>query len=237
MTDQSPLAGMAPTEDYVVDEHLNFMFEIETERVYHLLPAHVAPKEPRPGMSLVNVGYMKFDASLIGGDTETIELTSSIVIDPDLSLDMPMPRMCVYDFRIASNCKVFLEHEDRVQKLKGMFLPGLSRSLDRTGGHLEVFDDEGPIFTLKNPNPEPLYKYEVATGQYISQHPDGLYQGVFLWEGVGAEQQFDGDCGQLFAHSFLEEIPVEAVGDCYLQMFLPPRTNVLFRSFIPRKLI
>lgn len=232
----SSLAGMLPTEDYVIDEHLNFMYEVETARVLPLLPAPVTPKEPRPGTSLVNIGYMKFDATQIGGRADTIELTLSVIINPDLSLDMPVPRMSVFDFRIASNCPVFLAHEHELQKLQGMHLPGLSRRIDATGGVLDVWDDEGPLFTLRNPNPAPRFKYEAATGQYVSRHPDGLYQGVFFWEGVGCEQQHAGDSGTLHPHRFFQEIDVAWLGDCFLQMFLPPTTQVLFRSFHPRRL-
>lgn len=236
MNETSPsLAGLASTEDYVIDEHLNYMYEVDTARISPLLPAPLSPKEPRPGRSLVNVGYMKFDATQIGGLADTIELTLSIIINPDLSLDMPLPRMSVYDFRIASNCPVFLAHEDEYQKLKGMHLPGLSRRLEAPG-HLDVWDDEGPIFALRNPNPAPIYKYEYATGQYVSDHPSGLHQGVFSWEGVGCEQQADGDCGRLFPHRFYQEIDVSWIGDCFLQMFLPDSTQVLFRSFFTRRI-
>lgn len=233
--DASALAGLESTEDYVVDEHLNYMYEVETARILPLLPTTLCPREPRPGTSLVNVGYMKFDAGHVGGLADTIELTLSIIVGPDLSLDMPVPRMSVYDFRIASNCAVFLAHEDEHQKLEGMHLPGLSRRLDGPG-RLDVWDDEGPILTFRNPNPAPSYKYEYATGQYVSGHPSGLYQGVFSWEGVGCEQQAQGDCGRLFQHRFYQEIDVSWISDSYMQMFLPSATQVLFRSFRPRKI-
>lgn len=230
------LAGLGTTEDYLVDEHLNYMFEVDTSRVASLLPPHVTPKEPRPGRSLINVGYMRFDGSQIGGRPDTIELTLSIVINPDLSLDMPIPKLCVYDFRIASNCPVFLSHEDEIQKLQGMHLPGLARRFhpDRYG--VDVWDDHGPIFSFKNPNANPVFKYELATGQYVTRHRDGLYQGVFVWEGVGCEQQSQGDCGRLHPHPFFQEIDVDWAEDCYIQMFLPHATPVLFRSFYPRRL-
>jgi hypothetical protein len=231
-----PLAGLASTEDYLIDEHLNFMFEVDTDRIQHLLPARVTPKEVRFGVSLVNVGYMKFDASHIGGLRDCIELTSSIIINPDLSLDMAVPRMCVYDFRIASNCPVFLAHEDEHQKLPGMLLPGLARELDETGGHLRVWDDTGPILQFHNTHPNPTYKRETATGQYVARHSGGLWQGVFLWDGVGCEQQHPGDAGFLSPHPFFAELPVSHLGDCFLQMFLPPQTQVSFRSFVPRRI-
>ncbi|MCW7539503.1 hypothetical protein OOT46_16800 [Aquabacterium sp. A7-Y] len=237
MIDIGPrLAGLDSTEDYLIDEHLNYMYEVDTAHVLPLLPPPLSPKEPRPGKSLINVGYMKFDGTQIGGLRDTIELTLSIVINPDLSLDMPVPRMCVYDFRIASNCPVFLAHEDEIQKLRGMHLPGLSRRFDDSGHRLEVWDDTGPIFTFLNPNPDPVYKFEQATGQYVSRHPDGLYQGVFFWEGVGCEQQWDGDCGTLHPHPFYQEIDVAWAESCFVQMFLPRPTQVLFRSFVPRRI-
>ncbi len=230
------LAGLASTEDYLIDEHWNYMYEVDTRHVGGLLPRQLSPKEPRPGRSLINVGYMKFDGSQIGGRVDTIELTLSIIVNPDLSLDMPVPRMCVYDFRIASNCPVFLAHEDEIQKLQGMHLPGLASRFDAATRTLQVWDDSGPVMTLVNPNPQPSYKYEVATGQYVTQHRDGLYQGVFLWEGVGCEQQSAGDCGRLHPHPFFQEIDVAWAEDCFVQMFLPESTQVLFRSFYPRRI-
>lgn len=229
------LAGLASTEDYIVDEHLNYMFEIDTEFVAPLLPAPLSPREPLPGTALVNVGYMKFDARQIGGLADTIELTLSIVVQPDLALAMPMPRMSVFDLRIGSNCPVFLSHEAEHQRLNGLHLPGLARNL-HAAGHLEVWDDDGPILEFKNPNPEPIYKYEFATGQYCSGDITGLHQGVFSWEGVGCEQQAHGDCGRLYPHRFYREIELASVGDCFLQMFLPIGSQAFFRSFQTRRL-
>jgi hypothetical protein len=229
------LAGLAPTEDYIIDEHLNNMYEIDAARVARLLPSPLSPKEPRPGTAIINIGYMKFDATHIGGLADTIELTFSIIIHPDLALDMPMPRISVFDLQIASNCPVFLAHEDEYQKLNGMHLPGLAREL-QAPGHLRVWDDAGPILEFRNPNLSPIYKYEYATGQYVSDHPSGLHQGVFSWEGIGCEQQPVGDCGRLYSHRFYQDIDVGWVGDCYLQMFLATPGQALFRSFNTRRL-
>jgi hypothetical protein len=228
------LAGLASTEDYVIDEHVNYMFEVETELVAPLMPAPLSPKEPRPGTALVNVGYMRFDGRQIGASSETIELTLSIVVQPDLTLEMQIPRMSVFDLRIASNCPVFLAHEAEHQKLPGVFLPGLDRIL-RGPGDLEVWDDCGPILRFRNPCSDPIYRLEQATGQYFTLDDEGLHQGVFCWEGVGCEQQATGDCGRLHAHRFYEGIDPAWIGDCFLQMFLPAGGQALFRSFQTRR--
>lgn len=230
------LAGLESTVDYLIDENLNFMYEVDASHVLPLMPPQISPKEPRIGKALINVGYMKFDATPIGGRPDAIELTLSVIINPDLTLDMPVPRMCLYDLHIASNCLVFVEHEDEIQKLKGMHLPGLSRKMDSRGNRLEVWDDDGPLFTFINPNPLSIFKSEIACGQYISSHPDGLYQGVILWEGVGCEQQSSGDCGKLYPHPFFKGIDVSWVEDSYMQMMLRASNQALFRSFYPRKI-
>ncbi|PRX24034.1 hypothetical protein B0G75_12477 [Paraburkholderia sp. BL18I3N2] len=235
MSTNISLAGMSLTAEYVIDEHVNYIFEIDTARVRNYLPTYLCSKEPRHGVSLINIGYMKFDATQIGGLAETIELTLSIVVDPDLSLEMAVPRISVYDITIASNCPTFLAHEDRLQRLNGIYLPGLSRSL-RGPGDLEVWDEDGTILEFRNPSPNPIYKYEYVTGQYVSAHPSGLYHGVFSWEGVGCEQQVEGDCGGSLPHRFYHDLDVGSFGNCYMQMFLPDAGQALFSSFYPRRL-
>jgi hypothetical protein len=231
------LGGMTSTAIWQVERHFNFIFEIETDKVAHLVPAPLSLREPRPGVSLVNVGYMKYPPGELGGQLPAFEeITFSLLVNPDLSLDAPIPRLCVYDFRIGSDSAQFLAFERDHQKLNGYLAEGLVTRFDVEHNHLSVADKHGPIFELRNTLPAPHWKTEVAVGQYYSRFGNELWQGVFLWDGRGCEHQHAGDAGRLYPHPFFAEIDVRDVGDCYMQMCLAPRTGVVFGSYHPRKL-
>ncbi|MES1244744.1 MAG: hypothetical protein ABUT39_24265 [Acidobacteriota bacterium] len=237
MSSGGPLAGMEPTADWHARQHFNFLFEIETRAVEPLLPARIGPVEVRTGISVLNVGYMSFAPGSLGTLPAFEEITFSIQVQPDLSLDMPVPRLAVFDLRIGSNCREFLDFEAEHQRLSGDHSATLAGRINPAQDRLEVSDRDGRIFVFENTHPAPLFKRETAYGQYYAQREDGLYQGVFQWEGIGCEHQREGEGGRLFNHPFFRELDVEdLVQDCYMQMFLAPDTGALFRSFRPRRL-
>lgn len=231
------LGGMAPTHNWRVKSHFNFICEIDSDVVRPLVPTRLALKEARPGVGLLNIGYMALVAGHLDGQLpEFEEITFSVHVHPDLTLKTSIPRMSVYDIRIGSNCKAFLDYEAEHQKLNGTYWPTLRGTLNDAQDQLTVQDESGPLFTLKNTHPSPPHKMEDAVGQYYSMYEGQLYQGVFRWTGRGTEHQRDGDWGQLFNHPFFREIDVERnVFDCYMQMFMAPDSNPLFYSFYPRR--
>lgn len=229
------LAGMPSTEDWRVKHHFNFIYEVPTATVEPLLPSRIVPREARPGICLLNVGWMRLHPGQHGGLPEFDELTLSLHVQPDLSLDAPIPRMSLYDIRIGSNSEQFLAYEAEHQMLNGFYSPTLRCELSEDETELRASDEHGPLFVMRNTHPKPHYKQEVAVGQYYSVFGGQLYQGVFLWEGNGCEHQREGDSGRLYLHPFFEGIDVEEIEDCYMQMLLEPGSEVMFRSFSPRE--
>jgi hypothetical protein len=227
------LAGLPSTAIWRIKHHFNFLFEISTREIAALLPPQLRPVEPTLGLSLVNVGYMRLHAGHLGGLPEFDEITFSIQVGADLSLDMPTPRFALFDFRIGSGCEQFLEFENTHQELNGYFSSSLIATLNETQDEVSVQDGHGPIFVLRNTHPAPVLKKETACGQYYSKRPNGLYHGVFQWQGMGFEHQRAGDAGRLFRHPFFKEIDVEAVGNCYTQMFMAPNSEARLYSYQP----
>jgi hypothetical protein len=229
------LAGLQPTAVWHIKQHFNFLFEVSTRDIAGLLPSQLRPVEPNLGISLVNVGYMRLHAGQLGGLPEFDEITFSIQVGADLSLDMPTPRFALFDFRIGSNCEEFLQFEDTHQQLNGYFSNSLLATVNQEQTQVSIRDNDGPIFILRNTHPSPIRKTETAYGQYYSQRSRGLYQGVFQWQGSGFEHQTSGDAGRLFAHPFFREIDVETwIGDCHTQMFLVPNSEARLYSYQPR---
>ena len=95
------LAGLQATAAWRIKHHFNFLFEIPTQAIEELLPVQLRPVEPNLGLSLVNVGYMRLHAGHLGHLPEFDEITFSIQVGADLSLDMPVPRFAFFDFRIG----------------------------------------------------------------------------------------------------------------------------------------
>lgn len=238
MAEPASLGGMPHTASWRVLAHFNFIYEIEADQVAHLLPRELSLREPRAGMALLNVGYMRYPPGELGGKLPAFEeITFSLLVNPDLSLDTAMPRLCVYDFRIGSDCRAFLDFERDHQSLNGYLAEGFHSEINERKDELTVRDSHGPIFTMRNTHPKPAFKDEVAVGQYYSTFEGGLYQGVFLWDGRGCEHQREGDFGRLHNHPFFREVDVErGVTECFMQMFLDPATGVTFGSFSPRRL-
>jgi hypothetical protein len=229
-------AGYSMTAIWRIKHHFNFIFEIPTRDIAHLLPTRLRPIEPSIGLSLLNVGYMRLHAGQLGNLPEFDEITFSIQVGADLSLDIPMPRFAVYDLRIGSNSEAFLSFENDHQELNGYYSKSLTAIVNSTQDEVSVEDDDGRIFVLRNTNPELTLKTELALGQYYSKRPDGLYQGIFRWEGGGFEHQHGGDAGCLFAHPFFQEIDVARVSGCYTQMLLAPDSEARLHSYRPRRL-
>lgn len=233
LLDTRELAGQPSTEDWLVNQQINFVFPVPTEVVQPHLPSFVIPKEDLPGRSLLNVGWMRLEPGMFGRLPAFDEITFSVHVQPDLALNMPMPRMSIFDFRIGSNSKEFLAYEADHQKLNGYLSESLTVTVD--GQTVRASDDDGPIFELTNTHPEPVFTYEVGAGQYYSWYEGSYYQGVFMWCGAGFEHQHPGDFGRLYNHPFFAEVDVEQeVDECYMQGLTEASSTVLFRSFEPK---
>ena len=219
-----------------------FIFEIDTAHVLPLLPPGIHPVEARPQVSLLFIGFNDYQA-----DENTIEgvkqprfseMTRTILVQPDLSVRMPIPRFTFFVHRIGSDNKSFVDQEIAKLHLPSYHSPTLKTEVNETGTELWIRDEHGPIQHLRNTHAAPPYRREAFFGQYYTLEEGKLYFGIWSWSGVCAVHQRPGDAGGIFEHPFLTEargqLPAGRVGPCYQQIFSRPGEISEQRFYAPR---
>ena len=80
---------------------MGFVYETATQNIEHLLPDGIYAYEARPGVSLIFLGYNDYNpGNEIYGEKheQFFEITRFILVQPDLSVAMPMPRFAFLIF-------------------------------------------------------------------------------------------------------------------------------------------
>lgn len=219
-----------------------FIYETETSAIEHLLPRGIYPVEARPGISMIFIGYNDYKAGVnfIGGEVQPPfqEMTRCILVQPDLSLKMPIPRFTFFVHRIGSNNDAFVQQEIAKLYLPSYYTPSMKVDVNEAGTELRMFDDNGPIQHLKNTHSAPVYRRDSFFGQYYTEHEGKLYFGVWSWEGVVSVHQRPGDAGGIFEHPFLTEtarkLSASSLGAPYQQFFSRPGEVSEQRFYKPR---
>ena len=99
-----PIAGRKCVSRWNLSTIFHNLFEIPTAAIAPLLPKGVEPLEVRPGVSLYDIGDVLWNSGNLDGSWPAFhELTAMIVVQPDLSIDMPMPKFAFYVPKIIAN--------------------------------------------------------------------------------------------------------------------------------------
>src|SRR5262249_30290128 len=149
---------------------------------------------------------------------------------PDLTLDMPMPRFAFYVLGAGADSAEFMANEERTLKLSTHVLPTLAYEADLSIPAVALGDDDGPLFTLRNTHPAPVARELEQWGQFYTAKNGTLYRGIWEWEGVAVEHQHPGDAGRVYSHPFYGELATH-LGDCWLQMFGARDAEIVQRFF------
>jgi len=240
MTERQPLAGRAFAAEWPILFHIGFSFEVPTRRIAGLLPAGVEAVEPLPGVALLNLLHARHAPSSMGGARPYDEVVASILVQPDLSLSMPLPRLTLYVLKVLSNSKSFVDYKVPALKMPVHYEPSLGSELraDRMG--CEVRDARGPIFSLASTSPSPVFKERAFTGQYFAQpEPQhvrprgslegGVHHGVWRWAGPLFEtQKAERADYTLHAHPLFDELGLGEIGAsrCFMQQVGRPGARV-----------
>lgn len=219
-----------------------FLFEVEMSAVQPLLPRGLFAVEARPGIALMFIGYNDYDSTgnLIDGHEQPRfqEMTRCFLVQPDLSIRMPVPRFCFFVHRIGANNEVFVDQEVDLLHLPSFRTPAMKAETNTSGTELWLRDEEGPIHHLKNTHPAPVYRNESFFGQYYTVENDKLWFGVWSWRGVACIHQRDGEAGAIFEHPFLTEceprLAASSLGRTYQQVFTRPGELSEQRFYKPR---
>lgn len=228
-----PIGGRACLFEWNIQDIAHFLFEVPTSKVLPYLPRGVYPVEPRPGISLLDVGYVAWSAGNWEPHWPAInEVSVLLIVQPDLSVAMPIPKFAFFAINICADFKEFLETEPVQLHLPTCYSP-MTANFRASPYGVDVTSPTGPVVELRNTQPEPRYAAVDYVGQFFTVDRGILYMGIWQWIGVTAEHQVQGDAGRLFDHAAFRDIPVAAHRTVYMQLFSKPGTRGVQRFYEP----
>lgn len=226
---------------WTLRHQMGFIYEVDLATIQALLPRGIQPVEARPGVGLLFLGYNDYQpGNLIGGQSQGRfhEVTRTVLVQPDLSIRMPIPRFTFYLLRIGSENKAFVDQEIRMLHLPSYWSASLRGEANADGTEVRLLDEHGMIHHIKNTHPAPIYRNDSFFGQYYTVEDGKLYFGVWSWRGIACVHQRSGDAGGIFEHPFLTEVEPSlaagSVGRAYLQVFTRPGDLSEQRFYAPR---
>ena len=235
--------GMELIIDWNIRHQMAFVFEIDTDLANEMIPAETGLQayEARPGVALMFMGYNDYyPGNIIYGEPqpEFIEITRMFMVQPDLSIDMPLPRFTFYMHQIASNNPTFIKQEIETLHLPSYYAPTMVAKTNEAKTDLFVSDKDGKIRELLNTHPNPTYRNDSFYGQYFTLQDDQLYFGVFYWSGHVCIHQREGYGGGEFDHPYLSGLdktfPPEAIKNVYMQLITTYDAPLVQRFYRPR---
>ena len=202
------------------DFALSTLFEIETDAIEHLVPKGLTPMQSAPGMSLISLTALNFPAGALGELPEFQELIYGVLVPPDLSRGVP--KFATFILTLGSTCKEHLEHSADYYKLP--VSDQFNNVVIQREPHVVEFEDaNGPILTMRNIHPEPVYADADLYFQAFVEDNGELYVADLHMQGGLFEHQQHGDGGTLHQHPFFRGLNVEdAEPTAYLQMCSQP---------------
>lgn len=227
--------------DWSLRHQMAFIFELPTEQVLRSLPRGIQPVEARPGISLMFLGYNDYNpGNVIYGQKQPafVEITRTFIVQPNLNIDMPLPRFTFFVDRIASNNEIFIKQEIEKLYLPTYYSPSLVVETNEIKTNAIAKDKFGMIQSLINTHPEPVYRDDSFFGQYYTVQDGKLYFGIFYWSGKACIHQRPGKAGGIHEHPYLTELPVhipaEGSKDPYLQIITAYDQPLIQRFYQPK---
>lgn len=238
VTQEPALAARRFDRRWDIDFHISFTFEVPLAGVLGALPAGVVPVEPVPDVALLNVIHARYAPGTLEEADSFDEVVCSVVVQPDLGLEMPTPRqtLCVLD--VLSNSERFVRTKIPTLRMPVRFEPTLRAVVSNDSLGTEVSDASGPIFSLRCREAEARYRDRSFCGQYFAPCDGELFHGVWRWAGsIHETQRHRRGAGELHAHPLFSrhELPVHAARDCYMQQVSRPHQQVHMKTYQPRQ--
>jgi hypothetical protein len=157
-----------------------------------------------------------------------------VVVQSDLSIDMPTPKFSFFVWNINADLADFLAVEPAALHLPTTHLPDLSVDFDPDRYAVSLTDGDGrPVASLRNTHPRPSYRPVDFVGQFFTVEHGRLWHGLWQLEGRAMEHQRDGDAGRLHPHPAFRGLPVDRCDEVYLQIFSDPHGRCVQRFFEP----
>ncbi|MDB4960396.1 MAG: hypothetical protein JWP01_395 [Myxococcales bacterium] len=212
------------TLSWRVRKQVMFLYEIDSDAIAAHVPPSLEAMEVRPGVSLIAIECLHYYSDHFReGYREFLEMVLTVAVQPDLSIDMPVPRFCMHAISVISDSPEFVEQEGHLLYTPTELVPGLRMEFSEDGGGVDIYDGTTPMVMCRNTHPNPPYDHKVLWGQYYT-NTNGLQQGIWRWEGQMFEHMKAGDWGSFHPHPVFKGIDLSRIRGCYRQMMAKPET-------------
>lgn len=238
MTDDvSALGGRPLGDEWPIRFHIGFVFEVPLAPLEAQLPSGVSAVEPVPGVGLLSVIHARYEDGTLGQPSFD-EIVCSALVAPDLSLDMPPPRLTFYVLRVASNDGRFVAHKIEALEMPVFHTPSLRAELDADRLGTRVWDDDGEILRMRYQSDGPRFAEKSFCGQYFADPGSERVHGVWRWRGELAEQQRRlRGAATLHEHPFFARAGLSRTDPiAWLQQVSAPAETVRMWTYVPRRL-
>jgi hypothetical protein len=219
-----------------MQKHIMFNWEIDTEALEPFVPKELTLVEVRPGISLLSIAGMLYAGGHFGKDSPPFfELAAIAHVQSDLSHKMPMSRFAAYSISVYSNSLEFVKQESEVTFTPAFHDPTLELTFTENWDGIDARDKDGPIVSLRNTHPNPVYKADEMWGQHYND-TKGLQFGVWQWDGSKFEHMHKGDAGRFHLHPFFKGIDISRIRGCYRQLIPKPGAPLCERFYTMHQL-
>lgn len=199
-----------------------YLYEVNADAVASLVPAPLEMLEVRPGRALLAVEALHYHTyHFRPGSPEFYEMAYTIAVQPDLSVEMPMPRFCMHAVSVISDSEDFCAQEHRLLHTPTELVPGLTMDFSADGASCLIKDGDATIIEMTNTNPIVSYEPKQMYGQYYT-NTKGLQHGLWRWSGDMMEHQKPGPHGKMHPHPVWKNTDMSRVHGCYRQMMARP---------------
>ncbi len=226
------LGGLAFADLWNIDFHCAFLFEVPVGPAEALLPEDLEAVEAAPGLALMSLIHAHYTPENRGGPEPFDEIVCSILVHPDLSLDMPTPRLTLGVLDVWSNSQAFVEYKTGALGMPVHYHPSLRSEIAEDRLSTKVWDHDGPIFEMGLGKIEPNFHEESFYGQYFAQPEQDLNQGPWRWSGRLTEHQRPREASStLHSHPFFPESVLRGSLRCNMQQLSEPGATVNMRTY------
>jgi len=225
--------------EWHLQRHIMFTWEIDLEAIEPFLPRELTAVEVRPGIGLFSVATLLYQPDQFRpGSPPFLELVSVIHVQSDLSVKMPMSRFSMHAISVYSDSPDFIEQEGEKLFTPTTLDPSLRFTWGENWDTVDAADDDGPIISFRNTNPNPVYTPDELWGQHYND-THGLHFGVWEWDGIKCEHMQRGDAGKFYPHPFWKGMDLGRIRGCYRQMIPKPGSTAVERFYrthqLPRR--
>ncbi|MEO8552131.1 MAG: hypothetical protein ABI678_19270 [Kofleriaceae bacterium] len=222
--------------EWHLQRHIMFTFEIDLEALEPLVAPELTPVEVRPGIGLYSVATLLYQPEqFYPGSPPFMELVSVAHVQSDLSVKMPLSRFAMHAISVYSDSPDFIRQEGEKLFTPTTLDPSLEMTWTESWDGVTARDAEGPIITLRNTHPSPVFAPDELWGQHYND-THGLHFGVWEWDGIKCEHQHRGDAATFHPHPFYKGMDLARIRGCYRQMIPKPGSTATERFYRVRSL-